>query len=630
MPGRTGEAVPTGVPAECFPGKRPKTLLISMPFYSGLRPSLQICGLATIARARGYTVDTLHLSVDLAARIGIDLNEELGTFSGYETGNWLFAAEAFPHQPPDPDCRFPFDYPDAVEQLAPFGIDTDKLIALRREAVPAFLDGAMREIDGDAYDVIGFSSTFQQNGASFALARRLKAAWPHLIILFGGANFEGEMGAELVRTNAFIDFAVDGEGDAAFVEFLDALTAGGDPASVAGILTRAGRGTAVRRPFADLENAPVPDYSEYFARAERLGVVGAGERGMVRVPFEASRGCWWGAKHHCTFCGLNGQSMKFRQKSSAKVLDELAEMALRWGVFSFAGADNIMAPDFWRTLIPQLTERETNYRIFFEIKSNLSRAQLKALSEAGIAEIQPGIESLSSNVLALMEKGVKAIQNVNMLRWARYYGVVAHWNLLYGFPGETEADYEAQTRLLPFLHHLDAPSAVGRIWMERFSPIFDDRKRFPVRYLKPLDHMRYVYPDDVDLSRAAYYFDYQFADTRPDECYDDYVHAVQAWRNLQHTGTPSLTYRWSPGILQITDGRRPGDTLRYDFPSPLAEIYRAISDRPLSAGAVAANVGLNCVVEEVMEALDVLAEKGLAMRDGDLFLALALPAHPRG
>lgn len=630
MTGQAEEAVRDGASVD-FPGKRPKTLLISMPFYSGLRPSLQICGLAAIARARGYAVDTLHLSVDLAARIGIALNEELGTFCGYETGNWLFAAEAFPHQPPDPDCRFPFDYPDAVKQLAPFDIDAEKLIALRREAVPAFLDGAMRAIDGGAYDVVGFSSTFQQNGASFALARRLKAAWPHLIVLFGGANFEGEMGAEMVRANAFIDFAVDGEGDAAFVEFLDALTAGRDPASVNGILTRGGRGTAARQPFADLEKAPVPDYSEYFSRAERLGVVGAGERFAVRVPFEASRGCWWGEKHHCTFCGLNGQSMKFRQKSSAQVLDELAEMARRWGVFSFAGVDNIMAPDFWQTLIPQLTERETNYRLFFEIKSNLSRAQIKALTEAGIMEVQPGIESLSSNVLNLMKKGVKAIQNVNMLRWASYYGLMVRWNLLYGFPGETQADYEAQTRLLPFLHHLDAPNSVGRIWMERFSPIFDDRRRFPVRYLKPLDHMRYVYPDDVDLSRAAYYFDYQFADTWPDENYDDYVRAVEAWRDLERAGAkPSLTYRWSPGILQISDGRRPGETLRYDFPSPLAEIYRAISDRPLSAGAVAANVGLNDAVEEVAEALDVLAEKGLAMRDGELFLALALPARDRG
>lgn len=613
------------------PARRLKTLLISMPFYSGLRPSLQICGLAALGRSQGFDVDTLHLSVDLAARIGTYLNEELGTFSGYETGNWLFAAEAFPDAPPDPDCRYPFDYPEALEHLEAYGIDAQKLIALRREAVPAFLDEAMRGIDGHGYDVIGFSSTFQQNIPSFALARRLKAAFPHLVILFGGANFEGEMGEELVRANAFIDYAVDGEGEAAFVEFLEALAAGRDPANVLGVVSRKGRGTAARRPFTELSDMPLPDYGEYFERAARLGVVGPADLFQVRVPFEGSRGCWWGEKHHCTFCGLNGLSMKFRQKSGEKMLEELGEMSRRWGVFNFAGVDNILAPDYWKSFIPALAAQERNYRLFFEVKSNLSRAQVKALAEAGIVEIQPGIESLSTHVLALMKKGVKAIQNVNLLRWSRYYGVSVNWNLLFGFPGETDEDYASQTKLLPFLRHLDPPNTAGRIWMERFAPIFDDHEAFPVKYIKPLDHLTYIYPDDIDLSRVAYYFDYEFADQRPDSAYDEFIRAAHAWRDMWRAGAqPALTYRWSPGVLQITDAREPGQSQRYDFPAPLSEIYVAISERPLSAAAVADKLGLDGGAAEITEALVVMEARGLVMRDGDLFLALAIPARANG
>ena len=36
-----------------------------------------------------------------------------------------------------------------------------------------------------------------------------------------------------------------------------------------------------------------------------------------------------------------------------------------------------------------------------------------------------------------MDKGVRAAQNVNLLRWARYYGIDVGWNILWGFPGET-------------------------------------------------------------------------------------------------------------------------------------------------------------------------------------------------
>jgi radical SAM superfamily enzyme YgiQ (UPF0313 family) len=43
----------------------------------------------------------------------------------------------------------------------------------------------------------------------------------------------------------------------------------------------------------------------------------------VELLFEASRGCWWGAKHHCTFCGLNGLSMTFRSKSADRAYSEI-------------------------------------------------------------------------------------------------------------------------------------------------------------------------------------------------------------------------------------------------------------------------------------------------------------------
>ena len=66
------------------------------------------------------------------------------------------------------------------------------------------------------------------------------------------------------------------------------------------------------------------------------------------------------------------------------------------------------------------------------------------MAQAGVTKIQPGIESLSSNVLRLMRKGVRAIQNVNLLRWAQYYDIDVAWNLLWGFPGETEQDYTEQ------------------------------------------------------------------------------------------------------------------------------------------------------------------------------------------
>jgi radical SAM superfamily enzyme YgiQ (UPF0313 family) len=41
---------------------------------------------------------------------------------------------------------------------------------------------------------------------------------------------------------------------------------------------------------------------------------------------ETARGCWWGAKHHCTFCGLNQNDMAFRAKSPQCAMDELVHL----------------------------------------------------------------------------------------------------------------------------------------------------------------------------------------------------------------------------------------------------------------------------------------------------------------
>ena len=75
------------------------------------------------------------------------------------------------------------------------------------------------------------------------------------------------------------------------------------------------------------------------------------------------------------------------------------------------------------------------------MKANLTREQVRLLADAGVRHIQPGIESLSDHVLALMKKGVTGLRNVQLLKWCKEYGIEVDWNILYGFPGETREDY---------------------------------------------------------------------------------------------------------------------------------------------------------------------------------------------
>jgi len=608
------------------------TVLVTMPFMMVDRPSIQLGLLKAVGAAHQFPVRTLHANLDFAARIGLDHYGLLCDRRGQMVGDWLFSMEAFGDDAPDPHGRLLDDFAEDLAYLiGSAGVGRERILRTRGHDVPAYLDAIMQAFPWGNFRVVGFTSTFQQNGASFALARRLKQRYPDIVTVFGGANFDEEMGHEQLRRLDCIDYVVTGEGDLAFPELLAALAVGDNPSDVPGVGRRIGTtvmSTAPRPPLGRLDDLPAPDYDEYFERAEELGLQPRVGHRTVRIPFESARGCWWGAKHHCTFCGLNGLSMQFRAKSPRRVASELAALARRYRSFRFEAVDNILDVGYLTDLLPELIATGTTYDIFYEIKANLTREQLKLLAQAGVTHLQPGLESLSTRVLRLMRKGVRAAQNVNVLRWGMYYGITMSWNLLWGFPGETKDDYSEQAAVIPHLVHLRPPVGAGRIWLERFSPLFTDNGS-GVRTRTPERSYRYTYPAEFDFDKVAYFFEYEAAEALPDSAYTGVRQAVELWKTAWQRATPPVLKYWStPGLLQIYDGRHEGAEGTYTFEGDLAEIYLACVDRPTGASAVRDRLAQRLPVEAIQEAFDEFRARGLMFLDGSLALALALPAGP--
>jgi ribosomal peptide maturation radical SAM protein 1 len=459
-------AVAGGMAHDADPRPRAEwpVVLVSMPFMDLGWPSIQLGLLAAILRERGYPVRTLHANLDFAARLGAGYYRLLAERKTRMVADWLFSLEAFGAAAPDRDARLLDDFESELADLSEAGPDwRQRLLRVRHDDVPAYLDALASDPLWEGVRVVGFTSTFQQNTASFALARRLKRVNPELVTLFGGANFDGEMGPEWVRSVDCVDLAVVGEADTALPRLLDSLVSGAGPSGVPGVVHRVGERVVVNPPAPPLrrmDDLPLPDYSEYFERAERLDLLPVAGPSRVRIPFESARGCWWGAKHHCTFCGLNGSTMQFRAKSPQRVATELVEQARRYRSFRLHGVDNILDMSYLTELFPALAEAGITYEIFYEVKANLTRAQIRTLAQGGVTHIQPGIESLSSPVLRLMRKGVRAAQNVNLMRWATYHGIAVGWNVIWGFPGETEHDYTEQAAVFPHLVHLPPPAVL--------------------------------------------------------------------------------------------------------------------------------------------------------------------------
>lgn len=593
-----------------------------MPFADAGRPSMGVSLLAAEAQAAGWSAKVMYFNLTLAGDMGLEPYQRIATAFAPNllVGEWFFADDLFGEEIPDAEAYLT----DIFVPMA--GQDQSLIDAMieARHSRGAYLESCVAAIMAERPRVVGFTTTFHQTCACLAVARRLKALENPPVIVFGGANCEGEMGLQMIQSFAWIDYICCGESDTSFPQLLDRLLGGGAALPVAGVLEQ-GRADRPARsaPVMDMNALPYPDFDGYFGDLAASKIAGRFEGHLV---LETSRGCWWGAKHHCTFCGLNGDTMAFRSKTPQRAFDEIDYLARRHNTHRIGFVDNILDMKYVTTLFPKLAAADFKADIFYEVKANLRYDQLKQMRAGGLTQIQPGIESFSDGVLKLMEKGCTGLQNIQLLRWSKELGIEVSWNILGGFPGEDPGDYAETARLLPKLAHLDPPCSCGMVRLDRFSPFHSRADAFGFRRMRPARAYFYVFPfGRRELNRLAYFFDFDYGDGRTPQ---DYLGAVQdrtrdwiASRYGPPETHPRLDARYDGRTLQISDSRpcatSPGHVLR----GFAAELY-ARCDQVAKVGTLALAFGRP--VEEIEAALEDFERRKLLARSGDNVLSLAV------
>jgi ribosomal peptide maturation radical SAM protein 1 len=604
----------------------PRVLLVVPPFHQAFIPALGVSLLKAALIRADIPCDVLYLNVRFAERIGPELYTEIASEGRIQAlaGEWVFAGDLFGDRAPDPrgflEEVLLGRYGDVYGRAF-----TDRLEALRAQ-VPAFLDEVMDEVAWDRYALVGVSSTFQQNCAGLALLRRLNARHPEIRTAMGGANCEGQMGAAIHRLFTFVDYVCSGEADEIFPSLVKAILTGQRVGGLPGIFARGEQnplGEEAHAPLVlNMDLLPYPDYGDYFAQFRASTLVSIDSPTMA---FETSRGCWWGQKHHCTFCGLNGGGMQYRSKSPQHALDELDFLMDHHGVRKVYAVDNILDLKYLDTVVAELAGRSRPPQLFYETKANLTKRQLRLMARAGVWGIQPGIESLGTHILHLMDKGVTALQNVRLLKWCAEIGLVPEWNFLCGFPGENPEDYASMADLVPSLTHLYPPGGPGRIRLDRFSPYFTAPDVHGMIDVRASIAYRYIYPFQLaDLDRLAYYFDYEYADGRdPDQYTAALKEAITAWR--EHHRTARLELRVTDDRLEIEDTRPVAVRHMTMLHGPARLAYLALDAgktvESLRAELSHGEAGPD--TEQIQEWLDEWERARLVMREGPRYLSLA-------
>lgn len=604
--------------------QHPKVLLVLAPWAKPAFPGLSVSLLRSILLEEGIECDLFYANLLFSKLLGGDpLYEDqiaLGTlaelaFTPYYYEGVVSAEEAAEtlHQH---FAEFNLGHPGA-------GIEPYRRLL---RAADEFLKQAVSAVRWDHYDIVGFSLMFQQTVASLALAKRIKAQHPDLTVVCGGPSCAEPMGEELLRSFPEVDYVVTGEGDAVIAPLVRHVRATQvEDCDIPGVLWRSDgevrRSRQASRQFTGLESLPLPDYGPYFEQVEALGL----DHFHPILYIEGSRGCWWGQKHHCTFCGIEEMLMTYRSKSADKVIGEIVELSRRHRITSFLSADNILDHRAYKELLPRLRElreeEEYDFTFFFELKANLTREQVRLLRDAGVARVQPGIESFSDHVLKLMDKGCTGIGQLRTLRLFAEFDIQPVWNLIYMNPGERPEDYYEMAKMIPYMHHIPPPSRQNQVQMllQRFNLYFEQPDRYGIVDVRPQSFYELVFPDpSIDLEKLAYFFQGRHDchdNERLDAAHAELLDALDQWRAAYHPD--SLLQRRGPGFIEIID-RRGGEESNDEDTKLVLEGAHASAliacDSPRAEARVCQDLA-EWSPAEAREALDALIERRLVYRN---------------
>jgi len=478
------------------------------------------------------------------------------------------------------------------------------------------------------FDVIGFSIGFDsQKMPAAAIARALRARGEDAVFVAGGTGTDGPMGAAFLERFGEFDLVLQGEADDSWPVLLTRLAERAEPDDVPGCIFR--RGTSIvevpEGPKTDtFLRHPLVDYSDFIAQKKRSPY----RDRKLAVLLETSRGCWWGAKHHCTFCGIKNVDDEYRKRPPADTVASLIKLYDTYKPDLLYCTDSIAPLNYITEVWPALAAARSEGRdwtIFYETKSNLRRNAVEVMAAAGVTSVQPGIESFSTSSLGLMDKGAAGLQQIAFLKWARTYKIAVTYGIITGMPGETAGDLRDITRKCEKIMHLTPPADVSRLVLHRFSPHFKNPAGYGLDDVRPFAVQRVIYrcPDEL-LSRLCYQLNFTVRDQGEEfeAARDELVAVARRWQKRYSLGDRLSIVEGGPRPVIIRYTRGTGlDVETITDPDESAVLTGCAE---VSSIAKIAHLS-QAPAEDIRSAAARLEDRGLLLTERGAALTLAVP-----
>ena len=158
----------------------------------------------------------------------------------------------------------------------------------------------------------------------------------------------------------------------------------------------------------------------------------------IVMPFQASRGCYWGK---CSFCD-HDFGMKYNIKNVDKLIEQLKYIKEKYGITKFEFIDEAISPKYLELMSEKILENNLDISFFCDarLESGFSKDILEKAKKAGLKMVLWGLESGSKKIMDLINKGVDFEDRMNVLRRAHEADIFNFAFIFFGFPAETKED----------------------------------------------------------------------------------------------------------------------------------------------------------------------------------------------
>ncbi len=516
-----------------------KTLLVAAPWANYESPSLPACHLASYARRTGHAVDVCHLYLELAAEIGLALYDQ--AVEGDPLGEEIAASLLFPKV-----FKAKKNVPRRFDRL--------------RAATEKALKAVYRKTDWGRYGLVGFSVNYQQLFPSLLVANWIKRDFPKMKILLGGRLVAGGIGESILRCFEFIDWCVDGEGEIPLTRLIDRLSAGSRVDDVPGIVYRHGDQIKrnARAALDDISGSPVPDYDFYFETIETHKEL-KHHNLLPDIAVIESYGC----KYSCAFCSDKSFWGRYRPRSASAIADEIRTAVERYNLTSFIFISQMVREQRCRELFRTLADLNFDACLICETRADISKEALMAMKDAGVTEVQIGLEALDTRLLAKMSKGTRLIDNLKAMKFCEELGLAVTSNMLLGFPTESQADIDRTVKAIDYAATFMPPSRFVDFELRQGCPVADDPASYGIDSIRNTHRITRHLPPEV--SRRIEIWQKEFRSTSRPRDYRALKTRIKRWRKAYDyarvIGRPLLFYLDCPPLLDIEDTRTGLDSL---------------------------------------------------------------------